>query len=291
MQIGFIGLGIMGLPMATNLVREGFSVVAYSRSAARTHLLVDRGGVEAASVAEVAAVSDVVITMLPDGPDVEAVLLGPEGVIAHARQSTVLIDMSTIHPEVSRRVAAVAAAAGLHALDAPVSGGEPRAIDGTLSIMVGGDRGAFDRMRDLFGAMGRTAIFVGGAGAGQSVKAANQMIVAVNMGAVAEALTMLEALDVDADAALPVLSGGLAGSAVLEQKGRSMLRREFGPGFRSVLHHKDMGIALEIARDAGVATPLAGLAAQEIAALVSSGRGGLDHSGMKAVVDQLSGRS
>jgi 2-hydroxy-3-oxopropionate reductase len=291
MVVGFIGLGTMGLPMACNLVAAGISVVGYNHSSTRLNEFLARGGSAARSVAEVAAISDIVITMLPDGPDVEGVVLGATGVIANARESTVLVDMSTIHPEVSARITAAAESAGMRSLDAPVSGGERGAIDGTLSVMVGGDQSVFDSVLPVLSVMGGTVTRVGGSGSGQIVKAANQLIVAVTLGVVAEALTLLEALKVDTSAAASVMAGGLAGSRVLDQKAGKMLQREYSPGFRSELHHKDLGIALAIARDAGVVTPLGSLVAQEMAALVSGGHGGLDHSGLKAIVDQLSGRA
>jgi 2-hydroxy-3-oxopropionate reductase len=291
MTVCFIGLGIMGLPMARNLLAADFEVTGYNRSRVRSELLVEHGGRVAGTIAEAVSGAQVVITMLPDGPDVEEVLQGPAGVLENAEQGAVVIDMSTIHPAISRRVAEEAARRGIHVLDAPVSGGEQGAIKGSLSIMVGGDPSTFETALPVFKAMGAKISWVGGHGAGQTVKAANQMIVAVTIGALAEALTMLEAVDVDVAAAVDVLSGGLAGSAVLNQKATLMRERQYSPGFRVALHHKDMGIALGITRDAGVVTPLASIAAQQIASLVAQGHGGLDHSSLKFLVDQLSGRT
>lgn len=291
MLVGFIGLGIMGLPMARNLLSAGFAVSGHNRNHARTALLTKDGGRPADSVADAVAGAEIVITMLPDGPDVEAVLLGPDGAIENAAPGTVIIDMSTIHPVVSRRVAEQAGRKGIQVLDAPVSGGEKGAVDGALSIMVGGDLEAFNAVLPVLNAMGNTVTYVGDSGAGQTVKAANQLIVAVSIGAVAEALAMLEALNVETAAAVKVLAGGLAGSRVLEQKADMMRARQFRPGFKTALHHKDLGIALGIARDAGVVTPLGAQVAQEVASLVAQGHGDLDHSSIKLLVDQLSGRA
>ncbi|MBD8019809.1 2-hydroxy-3-oxopropionate reductase [Brevibacterium gallinarum] len=290
-KIAFIGLGIMGLPMAKNLQAAGFSVTGYNRTPAKAQKLAEAGGTAAASVAEAVAGADVIITMVPDSPDVEAVLTGDDGVLANAEKGAVWIDNSTIRPDVARELAEQARDAGLRPLDAPVSGGEQGAIDAALSIMVGGEKADFDSVRDVFEAVGKTIIHVGPAGSGQTVKAANQLIVAGNIQMLAEAVIFLEAYGVDMESALTVLGGGLAGSKVLDQKGQKMLERSFEPGFRLELHHKDMGIVTAAAREAGVVTPLASAVAQFIASTVQQGNGGLDHSGLLTVVEQLSGRS
>ncbi|GAA4620529.1 2-hydroxy-3-oxopropionate reductase [Saccharopolyspora hordei] len=289
-KVGFIGLGIMGGPMAANLVKAGHEVIGHNRSRAKVDKLVADGGRAAASVAEAVRDAEVVFTMLPDSPDVEAVVLGEDGVLANAAPGTLLIDCSTIRPDVSRRVAEAAAEKGVRALDAPVSGGEPGAIGGTLSIMVGGEAEDFAAAQDVLGAVGSTIVHVGPSGAGQTVKAANQLIVAGNIGLVAEALVFLEAHGVDTEAGLRVLAGGLAGSAVLDAKGGKMREREFAPGFRLELHHKDMGIVQAAAREAGLSIPLGSLVSQLVAAAVAQGDGGLDHSGLLRQIAQLNGR-
>ncbi|WP_281347416.1 2-hydroxy-3-oxopropionate reductase [Nesterenkonia halophila] len=287
-NIAVIGLGIMGLPMATNLVGAGFAVTGYNRSPEKTRALAEAGGTAADSIAQAVAGADVIITMVPDSPDVEAVLTGEDGILAHAEAGAHWIDASTIRPDTAIALAAQAREAGLKPLDAPVSGGEQGAIDAALSIMVGGEQADVDAVQDVLDAIGRTIVRVGPSGSGQTVKAANQLIVAVNIQALAEAVGFLEAYGVDTDAALQVLGGGLAGSKVLDQKGRKMLDRSFDPGFRLQLHHKDMGIVTSAAREAGVATPLAASVAQLVAATVQQGNGHLDHSGLFTLVEQLS---
>jgi 2-hydroxy-3-oxopropionate reductase len=286
--IGFIGLGIMGRPMAANLVRAGYDVVGFSRRAESAAKLVRQGGRTAASVAAVAAESDVLILMLPDSPDVEEVVLGEQGVLAHARPGLLLINMSTIRPHSEVVIAEAARAAGVRTLDAPVSGGEPGAINATLSIMVGGAAEDFAFALPILDAMGKTVAHVGGTGAGQMVKAANQLMVGGIIEIVSEALLLLEASDVDLKAAVTVLSGGLAGNRVLELKAAGMLDRQFTPGFRIDLHHKDLGIVLATAREAGVALPVTGLVSQLFVAARAQGLGSLDHSGLLKVLEGLS---
>ncbi len=289
--VAFIGLGIMGGPMAGNLVKAGFEVVGYNRSPDKVKTLVDAGGRGAASVAEAVRGADVIITIVPDSPDVEDVTGGDDGVFANAEKGALYIDMSSIRPDVAMRVAEAGRKAGLRVLDAPVSGGEAGAIEGNLSIMVGGEPADFEAARPVLDAVGKTIVHVGPAGSGQTVKAANQLIVAGNIQMLAEAVVFLEAHGVDMKAALQVLGGGLAGSTVLNRKGANMLAREFTPGFRLALHHKDMGIVTSAAREAGVVIPLGSAVAQLIAALVARGDGGLDHSGLLKLVTELSGRS
>lgn len=290
-KIAFIGLGIMGLPMAKNLVSAGHQVTGYNRSPEKAEQLALAGGTAATSVAEAVRGAEVIITMVPDSPDVEALMLDEDGVLAHAEPGATWIDHSTIRPDVAVQVAEKAREAGLKPLDAPVSGGEQGAIDGALSIMVGGEQADFDAVRDVFDGVGKTIVLVGPAGSGQTVKAANQLIVAGNIGLLAEAVLFLEAYGVDTSSALQVLGGGLAGSKVLDQKGQKMLDRSFEPGFRLALHHKDMGIVTSAAREAGVVIPLASTVAQLIASTVQRGDGGLDHSGLFTVLEDLSGRN
>ena len=288
--VGFIGLGTMGAPMAANLVAAGHEVTGYNRSPAKVEALVARGGRGAESIADAVAAAEIVITMLPDGPDVLDVVTGPEGVLAHAPEGLLLVDMSTIAPATSREVAAAAAERGIAALDAPVSGGEAGAVEGKLSIMVGGDTADLERARPVLSALGTTIVHVGPAGAGQTVKAANQLVVAGTLQLVAEAIVFLEAHGVPTGPAVEVLRGGLAGSTVLDRKGEAMQTRDFTPGFRSALHHKDLGIALDAARDAGVVLPLGGVVAQLVSAVVARGDGGLDHSALLRLTEALSGR-
>jgi 2-hydroxy-3-oxopropionate reductase len=290
MEIAFIGLGIMGLPMATNLLTAGHSVRGYNRSPERTQLLVEAGGTAAASIAEAVAGAEVVITVLPDSPDVEAVVAGPDGVLASVEPGTLIVDMSSISPEVARRLSAQAAEQGVEMLDAPVSGGEQGAKDGSLSIMVGGEVGALERAKPLLDAMGGTIVHVGGAGAGQTVKAANQLLVAGTIELVSEALVFLDASGVDLEPAVAVLAGGLAGNAILNRKAAGMLAGTFAPGFRIELHHKDLGIYTSAARAAGVFSPMGAVAAQLMGAMTAKGRGGLDHTALLQQVDEFSGR-
>ncbi|MGH3762279.1 2-hydroxy-3-oxopropionate reductase [Actinophytocola sp.] len=293
-RIAFVGLGTMGLPMATNLVRAGHDVTGHNRSPARTATFAEAGGTAAGSVAEAVRDAEVVITMLPDSPDVETVVLGGAdgtgGVLAAAGKGTLLIDMSTISPSTARTVAERAADAGLRALDAPVSGGEQGAVAGSLSIMVGGAEADVTAALPLLRAMGSTIVHVGPAGAGQTVKAANQLITAGNLGLLAEAVVFLAAHGVDLSSAMEVIGDGLAGSTILERKSPAMLDRDFDPSFRIDLHHKDLGILLESARAAGVVTPLGATVGQLMAAAKAQGHGGLDHSALLLVVERLSGR-
>lgn len=289
-RVAFIGLGIMGGPMAANLVKAGFEVTGYNRSAERVARLVEQGGRGTDNVALAVRDADIVATMLPDSPDVEDVVLGDQGVLANAKDSALLIDFSTIRPDTARTVAEAAAQRGIRVLDAPVSGGEQGAIEATLSIMVGGAAEDFEAARPVLDAVGRTVVHVGPAGSGQTVKAANQLIVAGTIELVAEAIVFLEAHGVDTQAAVQVLAGGLAGNRILDRKAAAMLRREFQPGFRVDLHHKDMGIVIAAAREAGAVIPLGALVAELMAALRAQGDGALDHSALLRGVERLSGR-
>jgi 2-hydroxy-3-oxopropionate reductase len=289
--IGFVGLGIMGAPMAANLVGAGHDVVGYSRRRPPVGRLVAAGGRGAGSLREAVLDAEVVVTMLPDGPDVEEVVLGRDGIFANAKPGMLYLDCSTIAPDSARRLAREGAGRGIRVLDAPVSGGEAGAIEASLSIMVGGDATDAERARPVLEAMGGTVVHVGPHGAGQTVKAANQLIVAGTIGLVAEAIVFLEAYGVDTSAAVRVIAGGLAGSAVMDRKAAGMLHRQFEPGFRVDLHHKDLGIVTAAAREAGVAIPLAAQAAQLMGALRAQGNGGLDHSALLLLIEQLSGRT
>jgi 2-hydroxy-3-oxopropionate reductase len=289
-RIAFIGLGIMGSPMACHLARAGHTVIGYNRSPQRTAALVEAGGAAADSIEQAVKDADVVAVMVPDSPDVQAVLLGDSGVFAHAQPGTLVIDFSSIRPDVTTELARLATERGLRLIDAPVSGGEPGAKNATLSIMVGAADDDFAAATPILQAVGKTVVHVGPNGAGQTVKAANQLIVAGNIELLAEAITFLQAYGVDIDAAVSVLAGGLAGSAVLDQKAPKMLGRNFDPGFRIELHHKDLGIVMAAAREAGVITPLGAVVAQLMASAVANGEGPLDHSALLLGVEKLSGR-
>ncbi|SHL43283.1 2-hydroxy-3-oxopropionate reductase [Pseudonocardia thermophila] len=289
--VAFIGLGIMGAPMAGHLLAAGHDVIGYNRSPAKVETHVARGGRAASSAADAVRAADVVITMVPDSPDVEDLALGEDGIYANAKPGTLHIDCSTIRPDVARRIAEAGAERGVRVVDAPVSGGEAGAIEGTLSIMVGGADDDVAAARPYLEAMGSTVVHVGPPGAGQTVKAANQLIVAGNIQLLAEALVFLEAHGVDTEAATRVLGGGLAGSAVLDRKAAGMRARTFAPGFRIDLHHKDLGIVTAAAREAGVAIPLGAHVAQLVGSLRAQGYGGLDHSALLLQVLQLSGRA
>ena len=289
--IAFIGLGIMGGPMAGHLVQAGHTVIGVNRSPAPVQKLVEAGGRGAESVAEAVAEAEVIITMVPDSPDVEGLALGDDGIYANARSGAIHLDMSSIRPDVSVRLAEAGRERGVRVLDAPVSGGEAGAKEATLSIMVGGEEADFKEAKPIMEAVGSTIVYVGPAGSGQTVKAANQLIVAGTIELVAEAIVFLEAYGVDTEAAIAVLAGGLAGNRILDRKGASMLARQFEPGFRIDLHHKDMGIVTDAARAKGVAIPLGALTAQLVGAVRAQGDGGLDHSALLKGVERLSGRA
>ena len=289
--IAFIGLGIMGSPMAVHLQNAGHDVVGYNLHPDKTKPLVDAGGTAASSVADAVRDAEVVAVMVPDSPDVQDVLLSEDGVFANAKEGTLVIDFSSIRPDVTVELAKAAKDKGFRLLDAPVSGGEAGARNAALSIMVGGAEADFEVAKPILDAVGKTVVHVGGNGAGQTVKAANQLIVAANIQALAEAVVFLEAYGVDLGPALDVLGGGLAGSKVLDQKRTNMTTKSFEPGFRIDLHHKDMGIVTSAAREAGVVVPLGGLVAQLMASARANGDGGLDHSALLRGVQRLSGQT
>ena len=289
-KIAFIGLGIMGSPMAANLVRAGHTVTGFNLTQDAIDKLVADGGRAAGSIAEAVADAEVVITMVPADPQVEQVILGEGGVLENAEPGALVIDMSSITPQTSIKVAAAAQEQGIRTLDAPVSGGEAGAIEAVLSIMVGGGAEDFAEAKPLFDVLGTTVIHVGPAGAGQTVKAANQLIVAVNIQVVAEAVVFLENAGVDLPAALDVLAGGLAGSTVLSRKKANMVDRQFAPGFRIDLHHKDMGIVTAAARAVEAPLPVGSLVAQLVASARANGDGSLDHSALLRGVERLAGR-
>ena len=287
--IAFIGLGIMGSPMAVHLAKAGHQVVGCERSPQRAAALVEAGGSAADSIAQAVAGADVVAVMVPDSPDVQAVLAGENGVFDNAPAGALIIDFSSIRPDVTTALAAQAAERGFRIIDAPVSGGEAGAVNAALSIMVGGTPEDFESAKPILDVVGKTVVHVGPNGSGQTVKAANQLIVAGNIELLAEAIVFLEAYGVDTKAAVEVLGGGLAGSAVLNQKAQKMLDRSFDPGFRIELHHKDLGIVTAAAREAGVVAPLGAVVAELMASARANGDGGLDHSALFRGVERLSG--
>jgi len=287
--IGFIGLGIMGRPMAKNLLKAGYSLIVHNRSRGAVQELTGLGAKSGGSPEGVAREAQVVILMLPNSPDVELVALGPHGLMEGARSGQTVVDMSTISPIVSQKVGAALATKGVRMLDAPVSGGEKGAIEGTLSIMVGGDRAVFDAVLPLFQAMGKTITHLGPLGSGGFTKLANQIIVAVNLTALAEALVLAAKAGLDIELTLKALGGGLAGSRCLDQKTPNYLAHDFKPGFKIDLHYKDLGLIMEAARALGVPVPATAVVQELFSAARVRGSGGLDHSGIITVLEQLAG--
>jgi 2-hydroxy-3-oxopropionate reductase len=290
-RVGFVGLGLMGKPMARNLLGAGFPLTVHSRSAPPVEELASESAARASSPAEVARASDVTITMLPDTPDVEAVLFGPEGVADGAEAGSLVVDMSTIDPIGTREMAERLAAKDVAMLDAPVSGGEVGAVAGTLSIMVGGPDIAFERARPMFEAMGSTIVHVGGAGAGQVTKTCNQLVVGSAVEAVAEALVLAAQAGVDPAKVREALLGGFAGSKVLEVHGRRMLDGAFEPGFRAALMAKDGRIVLEAAERFGAPIPAFRAVAERLEAMLAAGRGELDYAGLVTLLEDEAGRT
>jgi 2-hydroxy-3-oxopropionate reductase len=288
-RIGFIGLGIMGKPMAKNLLRAGFPLVVHNRSYSKVEELIKDGAAGAGSPREVASNTDVVITMLPNSPDVEGVALGPDGIKYGAKRGQLFIDMSTINPIVSQKVAEELAGHGVAMVDAPVSGGEKGAIEATLSIMAGGDPQDFERALPIFNALGKTITHMGELGAGGFTKLANQIIVAINLTAIGEALVFGAKAGVDPQKMIRALSGGLAGSKCLDQKSEKILNGDFTPGFKIDLHAKDLSLIQDAARSVGVPIPTTALVEQFFAALRVQSRGGFDHSGVITLFEDLAG--
>ncbi|MCY3871586.1 MAG: 2-hydroxy-3-oxopropionate reductase [Gemmatimonadetes bacterium] len=287
-KIGFIGLGIMGKPMAGHLMDAGYELVVHNRNRDAVDELVGKGAAEAHSGKEVAEQSDIVITMLPDSPDVESVALGEGGIIEGAHEGLVFVDMSTIAPSVTTQVGEVLAEKGVQSLDAPVSGGDIGAQNATLSIMVGGDADTFNTVKPLFDVMGQSAILCGPLGAGQTVKACNQILVAVTIAGVSEALTMGTKAGVDPIKIVQVLSGGLARCGVLENRGERMVNGDFDPGFRIRLHYKDLNIIQKTSNDFGVPLPVTSEVFELFKTAMVKGRGELDHSGLLTVIEDMS---
>jgi 2-hydroxy-3-oxopropionate reductase len=283
-QIGFIGLGIMGKPMSLNLLKAGFEVTVYNRTASRAEQSVSRGARQAASPAEVAAETTVIITIVSDTPDVESVILGKNGVIEGIKPDSVVIDMSTISPDATRKITARLKEKGAHMLDAPVSGGEQGAIDGTLSIMVGGDTAIFERCLPVLQAMGKNIIHVGQNGMGQTVKLVNQILVAGTLNSVVEALVFAQKSGVDLDKAIDAVKGGAASSWQLVNLAPRIVERDFEPGFMIDLMHKDLNIALRTAEEMKITLPVTSLVKEMYKSLQSEGEG---KSGTQALVKAL----
>lgn len=286
--IGFIGLGVMGLPMAKNLVKAGYDLVVHDINREPVKELVMLGSTEALSPKEVASQSDLLITMLPDSPDVEAVAFGPEGIMEGFRRGSIYVDMSTVSPTVAVKTAEAGAKKGVKVLDAPVSGGDVGARQGTLSIMVGGDEETFNKALPILQVLGKNIVLCGGNGAGQTVKACNQILVAITIAGVAEALVMGAKAGVDPGKVVQVLSGGLARCGILENRGERIVKRDFEPGFRCRLHYKDLRIALAAGQAYGVVLPLTSLVHEMFKQMTLSDRGDLDHSGLITLVEDLS---
>jgi 2-hydroxy-3-oxopropionate reductase len=289
-RVGFIGLGIMGMPMARNLMEAGYELMVHNRSPEKAEELGKEGATVAATPREVAEKSDVVITMLPDSPQVREVVAGENGVLEGISEGAIIIDMSTISPVVTEELAEAVKEKGASMLDAPVSGGDVGAIEGTLSIMVGGDEANFQRAKPLLESMGKTITHVGPTGAGQVTKAANQVVVALTIEAVSEALVLGSAGGVSPQKILEVLSGGLAANKVMEVKREKFLSHKFEPGGKVEFHHKDLGIALAAGREYGVVLPVTAIVDQMFDSMMARGRGGLDHSALLTFIEDLAQR-
>lgn len=283
--IGFIGIGIMGKPMARNLMKAGHELVVYNRTPGPMNELAAEGTKATSSPRAVAEQSDVIITMLPDSPQVQEVMTGENGVLAGARANTLVIDMSTISPVVTQQLAQEAQARNVRMLDAPVSGGDVGAQQGALSIMVGGSAEDFEQAKPLFEVLGKTVVHVGGTGAGQVVKACNQIVVALTIEAVSEALVLGSKAGVNPAVILRVLSGGLAANRVMEMRGPNFLQHNFQPGFKIALHHRDLGIALAAGREYGVPLPVTAIVDQMLSALKVRGQGDQDHSALLTLLE------
>jgi 2-hydroxy-3-oxopropionate reductase len=287
-KVGFIGLGIMGRPMLKNLLKAGYTVVAYGRTAKKLDASVADGAERGTSNSDVGARADIVVTMLPDGPEVEEVVLGANGILAGSKSGSMIIDMSSINPLVSQKIAAACAAKGVEFIDAPVSGGEPKAVDGTLAIMVGGSKAAFDRAEPLLKHLGSSVTLTGPVGAGNTTKLANQIMVACNIAAMGEALALATRCGLDPEIVVNAIKGGLAGSAVLNAKGPMLIARNFKPGFRIQLHQKDLRNALQAAESNHVCLPLTSLVQQMLSSLIADGKGDQDHSAIATFVEKAS---
>jgi 2-hydroxy-3-oxopropionate reductase len=289
MKIGFVGLGIMGKPMVKNLLKAGYEVLAYDLRAENIADVVAAGAEGGKSVGQLASECPVVITMLPNSPHVEAVVLGADGVLENAKPGLKVVDMSSIAPLASKKIAKACAEKGVKMLDAPVSGGEPKAIDGTLSIMVGGDKDLFDEMKPILSVMGASIVLCGESGAGNTTKLANQMIVAGNIAILAEALTLAKKAGVDPETVFDAIKGGLAGSTVMNAKAPMMIEGDFKPGFKIDLHIKDLNNAIETGHGVGSPMPLSVAVQEMFETLHFDGEGQNDHSALADYYAKVSG--
>lgn len=287
MKVGFIGLGIMGKPMSKNLLKAGYSLVVYDRNTAAVAEVAQAGATAANDIKTVAQSCDVIITMLPNSPHVKEVVVGSGGILESAKPGTVIIDMSSIAPLASREIHDEVVKKGLFMLDAPVSGGEPKAIDGTLSVMVGGDKAIFDQYYPVMKAMAGSVVYTGDIGAGNVTKLANQVIVALNIAAMSEALVLATKAGVDPELVFQAIRGGLAGSTVLEAKAPMVLKRNFKPGFRIDLHIKDLQNALDTSHGVGTSLPLTAAVMEMMQALRTDGMGECDHSALARYYEKL----
>ena len=288
-KIGFVGLGIMGKPMVRNLLKAGYAVRVYDVVEASVASMVEAGAVAGLSSADVAAHCDVIITMLPDGPDVEVAVLGPSGVLEGAKAGSLVVDMSSISPVAAQKIAAACQAQGVDFMDAPVSGGEPKAVEATLAIMAGGTQQAFDRALPVLQKMGSSVTLTGPVGAGNVTKLANQIMVACNIAAVSEALVLATKAGLDPEVVFNAVKGGLAGSTVLNAKAPLIISRNFQPGFRIRLHEKDLRNALLAAESLKVSLPLTSSVQQMLIALMNAGKGDLDHSAIAQFIEGMAG--
>ena len=286
--IGFVGLGIMGRPMLRNLLKAGHTVVAYGRNPEKVKAAAADGAQAATSNADVGARAPVVITMLPDGPEVEEVVLGANGILSGSQPGSLIIDMSSISPLVSQKIALAAAQKGVDFLDAPVSGGEPKAVDGTLAIMVGGKPDVFAKAEPILKCMGSSVTLTGPVGAGNTTKLANQIMVACNIAAMGEALALATRCGLNPEVVVNAVKAGLAGSAVLNAKGPMLIARNFKPGFKINLHQKDLRNALKTAEANNVCLPLTAQVQQMLSSLIANGKGDLDHSAIATFVEAAS---
>lgn len=291
MNVGFIGLGIMGRPMAKNLIKAGYNVYCYDVVEANVRDVADAGGIACQSVAQVCASCEQVITMLPNSPHVKSVVCDKDGILDSARPGTLLIDMSSIAPGVSKELSALLAAKGIHMMDAPVSGGEPKAVDGSLAIMVGGEEADFERALPLFRVMGATYSLIGGIGSGNTCKLANQVIVALNIAALSEGLMLAKMAGTDPEKVFEGIRGGLAGSTVMNAKAPMMLAGNFKPGFRIDLHIKDLNNALETGEKFHAPLPMTEQVQKILRQLSSEGDGSSDHSAIAKYYEELTGVS
>jgi len=286
--VGFVGLGIMGRPMLRNLLKAGHTVIAYGRTPATLDSVVADGAQRASSNADVGARAEIIITMLPDGPEVEEVVLGANGILSGAKSGSLIIDMSSISPLVSQKIAAACQSRAVDFIDAPVSGGEPKAIDGTLAIMVGGKPEVFAKAEPILKCLGSSVTLTGPVGAGNTTKLANQIMVACNIAAMGEALTLATRCGLNPEVVVNAVKGGLAGSAVLNAKGPMLIARNFNPGFKINLHQKDLRNALETAEANHVCLPLTAQVQQMLSSLIANGKGDLDHSAIATFVEAAS---